>query len=119
VPLAIPETLSASVLFKTRRTDVLAAYRGRVVIDWGDGTRVWVQRALTPAQADHRDPARAARARISGLRAIPSSPGSDRTGATLMAGRTVERTGIYLLVYRENGQQYVGSAYGLGGFFGR
>lgn len=119
VPLAIPGTLSASVVFKTRRTDVLAAYRGRVVIDWGDGTRVWVQRAdnqpkpIIEIRRELREPEFPGYARFRRyLNEIEQVPPSWR--AVLSNAR-----GIYLLVHRESGQQYVGSAYGAGGFFGR
>src|SRR5690606_4064439 len=34
---------STSVAFETRLRPEFDVYRGRVVIEWGDGTRAWVQ----------------------------------------------------------------------------
>jgi hypothetical protein len=94
-------------------------YRGRLVIDWGDGERAWVQRA------DNQDkPIIEIRQR----REDPSFPGFARLRLPLcdvenvpVAWAEVLRNarGIYLMVHRESGQQYVGSAYGDGGFFSR
>src|ERR1700733_4915760 len=36
---------SRAIEFNTRRLEVFDDYSGRLVIDWGDGTRAWVQRA--------------------------------------------------------------------------
>lgn len=119
VHLSIPGTRSAAIAFETRRIDTLAAYRGRVVIDWGDGARVWVQRAdnqpkpLLEIRREVREPAFPGFARF--RRQL------DQIGLlppTWLAVLSNAR-GVYLLVHRESGQQYVGSAYGTGGFFGR
>lgn len=119
IPLTIPGTHSATVAFKTKRTDMLAAYRGRIVIGWGDGARVWVQRAdnqpkpILEIRRELRDPDFPGFARFCRqLDQIEQVPLSWR--AVLSNAR-----GIYLIVHRESGQQYVGSAYGVEGFFGR
>jgi hypothetical protein len=119
VPLLIPGTHSAAVAFETRRNDALAAYRGRVVIDWGDGARVWVQRAdnqpkpILEIRRELREPEFPGFARFRRqLDQIEQVPATWR--AVLSNAR-----GIYLLVHRESGQQYVGSAYGASGYFGR
>jgi hypothetical protein len=98
---------------------VLAAYRGRLVIDWGDGARVWVQRAdnqpkpILEIRRAVREPEFPGFARFHrDLDQFEQVPPSWR--AVLSNAR-----GIYLLVHRESGQQYVGSAYGVDGFFGR
>lgn len=119
VPLSIPGTHSTAIAFDTRRTDALAAYRGRVVIDWGGSARVWVQRAdnqpkpILEIRRELREPEFPGFARFRRqLDQIEQVPLIWR--AVLLNAR-----GVYLLVHRESGQQYVGSAYGAGGFFGR
>lgn len=105
--------------FNTQLRDEFDVYRGRIVIDWGDGERAWVQRA------DKQDKAIV---EIRQRREDPAFPGFARLRHPLheiedvpLAWAEVLRNarGIYLLVHRETGQQYVGSAYGADGFFGR
>jgi hypothetical protein len=92
---------------------------GRLVIEWGSGARVWVQRADNQNKAILE-----IRKQVSD----PDFPGFSRFQLPLdeigslyaswtMALRSVR--GIYLLVHRESGLQYVGSAYGVGGFYDR
>jgi len=110
---------SGSVDFETRRVEQFDPYVGRLCIEWGDGTRAWVQRA------DKRDK------RIVELRKERSDP--DFIGfakflwplneipllysSWIQVLRSVK--GVYLLVHRKSGDQYVGSACGDDGFFGR
>lgn len=105
--------------FKTVLRDEFDLYRGRIVIDWGDGERAWVQRA------DKQDKAII---EIRQRREDPAFPGFAKLHHPLheienvpVAWAEVLRNarGIYLLVHRDSGQQYVGSAYGAGGFFAR
>lgn len=107
--------------FETELREDFDHYRGRLVIDWGllGGERAWVQKAH--AQDKH----------ISEIRRRieePAFPGFaqlqlalDKVETIPFAWQQVLRNarGIYLLVNRESGQQYVGSAYGDDGFFGR
>ncbi|TIC86385.1 GIY-YIG nuclease family protein [Nocardioides sp. GY 10127] len=96
----------------------LAAYRDRVVIDWGAGTRSWVQRAANQPKpileiADQSEP------RFPGFREFVR-PVEDVP--TLPPGwqqvlRSVK--GVYLLVDMDSGQQYVGSAKGADSLYGR
>lgn len=119
VPLAIAGTLSASVEFDTRHLDVLAGYRGRIVIEWGAAARVWVQRAdqqnkaiVEIRRAPHEPP-------FPGFLHVrlPLDKAGDIPPSWATALRSVR--GVYLLVHRENGHQYVGSAYGSDGILGR
>lgn len=96
----------------------MADYRDRVVIDWGPGTRSWVQRAVNQPKpileiAEQYEP------RFPGFRnfarlidEIPTLP---------MGWQQVLRSvkGIYLLVDVETGKQYVGSAKGADSLLGR
>lgn len=105
--------------FTTQLREEFDLYRGRIVIDWGDGERAWVQRA------DKQDKAII---EIRQKREDPAFPGFAKLHVPLndienvpVAWAEVLRNarGIYLLVHRESGQQYVGSAYGYDGLLGR
>lgn len=96
----------------------LAEYRDKVVIDWGPGTRSWVQRAANQPKpvleiAEQYEP------RFPGFRSftrligdIPSLPSGWQ-----QVLRSVN--GVYLLVDVKTGQQYVGSAKGADSLLGR
>jgi hypothetical protein len=110
---------SRAVEFNTRRLEAFDDYSGRLVIEWGDGTRAWVQRA------DNQDK------RILEIRQTkrdPDFPGYlkfqmslDQIDGLYASWTQVLRNarGVYLLVRRKTGEQYVGSATGSDGFFGR
>src|SRR5206468_1764273 len=97
----------------------LAEYRGRTVIEWGQGYRSWVQLARRKEKAIveiHRAASEPPFPgfldfceRLSHLAAVPAS-----WRATLSAV-----AGIYLLTNPDTGKRYVGSAQGAGGFWGR
>lgn len=107
------------VVFATRRLGLLDEYRGRLVIEWGDGQRAWVQRAhlrtkpIVEIRRQISEPAFPGflqfTARLSEVEALPST--------WIAALRSTG--GVYLLVHRERAHLYVGSATGGGGFFGR
>ncbi|MBZ0150814.1 MAG: GIY-YIG nuclease family protein [Planctomycetes bacterium] len=105
--------------FDTRRVDALDQYRGRLVIEWGDGQRAWVQRAHLRTK-----PIAEIRRQIS----EPVFPGFLRFTSRLSDVEVLPSTwiaalrstgGVYLLVHRERAHLYVGSAAGGEGFFGR
>lgn len=108
------------VIIDSKRVPELDELHARLVIDWGGGERAWVQRA------DRRDK------EISEIRRTAASeqpfPGFlklrcalDGVGELprLWSERLAETRGIYLLVNRKTGNQYVGSATGDGGFLER
>jgi hypothetical protein len=110
---------SGSVSFETKRVDVFDVYRGRLAIDWGGSARAWVQRAdnqnkrITELRRVRQEPAFPGYAAFSG--ALSDAGGLPPTWSEpLRAAR-----GIYLLVHRDSGKQYVGSACGADGFLGR
>ena len=97
----------------------LEKYDGRIVIDWGGGERAWVQYAdrqdkeIVEIRRQAEEPHFPGLARFGcGLHEVDALP-----AAWLEALRTSR--GVYLLVDRENGAQYVGSASGEDGFIGR
>lgn len=108
-------------LYQLERSDVAADYIGRLRIDWGAGTRSWVQRADTPngnkkivelAASFQEDVFPGYAGFISSLAALPNLPLGWH--AALSAAR-----GVYLLTCPRTREQYVGSAYGADGFLGR
>jgi hypothetical protein len=97
----------------------LAEYRGKLTVEWGEGYRSWVQLARKkdktvveihraaseppfPGFQDFYE-------RLSNLAAVPASW---RAALSAVAG-------VYLLTNPNTGKQYVGSAQGEGGFWGR
>lgn len=120
-PLAPDHILDpeAADLYRTLRLEALSDHIGRLSINWGSGTRSWVQIA---GQQD--------KPVVELLRAFvePAFPGFSRFIArlseveTLPAGwiETLRASrGIYLLTCPRTHEQYVGSASGAGGFWGR
>lgn len=113
-----PPSAGSTIIDLERMTE-LDDYVGRIVIDWGGGERAWVQ------YADRREK------RIIELRRQaeePPFPGFGRFAANLAEVDTLPAAwqaplsatrGIYLLVLRDSGVQYVGSATGADGFIGR
>lgn len=110
--------ISGHFQYNLTLVDDLASYRDKVVIDWGPGTRSWVQRAANQAKpvieiADQYEP------RFPGFREfvrrvdeVPTMPNSWQ-----QVLRSVK--GVYLLVDVDSGQQYVGSAKGADSLLGR
>lgn len=97
----------------------LAAYEGRLVVDWGPGTRSWIQRAERQPK-----PVREIRAAI----VDPPFPGFIAFGTRLSQLDTLPPAwvtalssvqGVYLLTCPETHTQYVGMATGEAGFWGR
>lgn len=97
----------------------LDEYRGRLVIEWGKGYRSWVQlargreKAVVEIHRSASDPPFPGfldfRERLNSLAAVPAS-----WRAALSAV-----SGIYLFTHPDSAKQYVGSAQGEGGFWGR
>lgn len=111
-----PET---ALFYDIAPDDRLAPYRGLLTVDWGKGYRAWVQRA------ELRDmPIREIRTRVREDR----FPGFttfcwdvDRIESIPLAWQEVLKAvkGVYLLVCKECGKQYVGSAKGEDSLWGR
>lgn len=100
-------------------TDHMADYRGKLVIDWGGGFRSWVQKAgrqdktvveIRRVVEDQPFPGFIDfQSQLSGLVMIPVTW---RTALSSVGG-------VYLLVSPGTGRQYIGAAYGDGGFWAR
>lgn len=107
------------VAFETRLRSEFDEYRGRLIIGWGDGERAWVQRAdlqdkpIIEIRKQREDPA------FPGFMSFRHALDQIETVPVSWSEVLRNARGVYLLVHREGGDQYVGSAYGDGGFFGR
>lgn len=106
-------------IYRQELVEASAGLAGRVSIDWGGGTRAWVQHAASQAKPvveilrAFQEEAFPSYSRFIGnLSAIEALPGGWR--AALRASR-----GIYLLTCPRTREQYVGSATGEEGFLGR
>lgn len=110
--------VSGQFRYELQPLEGLSDYRNRLVIDWGAGTRAWVQRAANQPKpvleiAEQSEP------RFPGFRSfhrlvddIPTLPSGWQ-----QVLRSVK--GVYLLVDIETGRQYVGSAKGADSLLGR
>ncbi len=113
------EPRSSGVIIKMERMLTLDDYCGRIVVDWGGGERAWVQYAhrrdklILEVRRRAEEPHFPGFLRFScGLHEVDALPTS-----WLEPLRTCR--GVYLLIHRETGAQYVGSATGSDGFLGR
>ena len=111
--------LAGSVVINLKRMAALSEYCGRIVVDWGGGERAWVQYAdrrdkeIIEVRRNAEEPHFPGFARFAcGLHELDGLPGTWLE--PLRASR-----GVYLLVHRPTGAQYVGSATGGDGFIGR
>jgi hypothetical protein len=119
-PLRCEERLPGTVtLYELHSRPELAEMSGRLIVDWGKSTRAWVQ------IAEKQNKAVLAIDRIVSEPAFPGFQSIVVDTNELMAIPKSWQTalsaaqGIYLLVCQQTGEQYVGSAYGETGFWGR
>ena len=109
--------------FDLEHIDLLKDYEGRLTIDWGNSARMWHQKGSTgkPIVAIQADEKKV----FSGfenliltydeLKEIVENPTIYEAWHTALSSVNA----IYLIVDRETGKQYVGSAYGKDGLLGR
>ncbi|MCG8443719.1 MAG: GIY-YIG nuclease family protein [Caulobacterales bacterium] len=96
-----------------------APYQGRLVIDWGPGARSWCQRAanqdkpIVELRREVRD------AEWPGYMGVSLREDEIRGVPPNWAAKLGAANGVYLLVCPETGEQYVGAAFGAGGFLAR
>lgn len=101
--------------------DLLKEYEGRLLIEWGKGALAWAQKGTNEKPIVAIQDKRV----FSGyenfiltyeeLKEIVKDPTAYESWHTALSSVNA----IYLIVDRENGRQYVGSAYGKGGLLGR
>jgi hypothetical protein len=97
----------------------LTEYVGRMIIDWGSGSRSWVQLAsrsdkpiLEIRRTAFEEPFPGFLDFSKQLSDFAHVPQSWRTTLSAVSG-------VYLLIHPETGKQYVGIAHGAGGFWQR
>lgn len=109
------------MFYELEHVDLLKEYEGRLLIEWGKGALAWAQKGTNEkpivAIQDKRI--------FSGyenfvltydeLKEIVNDPTAHESWHTALSSINA----VYLIVDRENGRQYVGSAYGRGGLLGR
>ena len=112
-----------SSYFDLAPVELLKEYEGRLMIDWGKSTRMWHQKGTTekPIAAIQADEKKV----FSGfedliltydeLKEIVEDPIIYEAWHTALSSVNA----IYLIVDRETGKQYIGSAYGKDGLLGR
>ena len=105
--------------FSLQRSALLADYVGRLAVDWGAGTRTWVQRAdrsvkpiVELARAFQEEQFPGFTRFVRSLSEIDNIPTGWRHA--LQSSR-----GVYLLACPRTKEHYVGGAYGQDGFIGR
>ncbi len=108
-------------LYELTRLAAGAEYVGRLRVDWGQGTRSWVQKANAPngnkkvvevSRVFQEEAFPGYSNFIANLATLPSLPAGWLTALTAARG-------VYLLTCPRTREQYVGSASGAGGFWGR
>jgi hypothetical protein len=112
------QDVSGQIRYDLKLVGALTDYQDMVVIDWGAGTRTWVQRAANQAKPVS-EIARQYEPRFPGFRMFTRLV--DEIPALPNGWQQVLRSvkGIYLLVDVDSGQQYVGSAKGADSLLGR
>ncbi len=111
--------------FDLQETQILADLNGRLVIDWGSGTRSWAQNGTTGERKQVLAILERPAAPFPGferlvlsfgeLSEVVSQPRRYAQWHTALASVNA----VYLIVDTVSGKQYVGSAYGHGGLLGR
>lgn len=109
----------ANVHFDTKLRPAFDEYRGRLIVKWGDGERAWVQRADLQDKPIDQVLRRREEPRFPGFRELRLSLEEVERIPASWAEVLRNARGIYLIVHRAGGDQYVGSACGAGGFYSR
>lgn len=106
-------------LYEMTKAEALSEYVGRLVIDWGPGMRSWVQNAANQDKRILEIRRQVGEPPFPGFMAFQTEIGALATTPRSWQTALSAVSGVYLLVCLRTGQQYVGSAYGSGGFWAR
>ncbi|MDE5801850.1 MAG: GIY-YIG nuclease family protein [Lachnospiraceae bacterium] len=112
-----------NAFFDLQHVNTLQEYEGRLIIDWGKSARMWHQKGTTekPIVAIRTDNKKVFSGfenlilKYDELKEIVENPTIYDSWHTALSSVNA----IYLIVDTETGKQYVGSAYGKDGLFGR
>lgn len=123
-PVGEVEPLSGNIvqpqhlLYDLALTELLAEYRGRLLVDWGKGWINWVHRGTIPKlivelrRRDSEPPFPGYQRFTARLTHVSAMPSAWHAALKLMGG-------AYLLTHEPDGRLYVGAAHGVDGFYGR
>ena len=116
----VPQQAQGGVVtFDLEAMSELGHYAGCVVVDWGDGERAWVQYASRHDKAIVEVKRRAEEEHFPGFARFACGLHEvDALPSTWLEPLRSTR-GVYLLIHRPSGAQYVGSASGGDGLLGR
>ena len=128
VPAGVPE-LEAShykgegIVYDLEPVELLKEYEGKITIEWGSSARAWYQKGTTEKAIVSLIPDEKkvfmgyenVLLSFDQLKEIVENPAVYEPWHTALKSVYA----IYLIVDTENGKQYVGSAYGVDGLFGR
>ncbi len=118
-----PQMKPGKYFYDLKRLDAFRELEDRLIVDWGSGTRSWVQR-LKPKKVIELLPEGHVRdfpgyddfiLEFDELEKIIKNPDPNRMWHTMLAGVA----GVYLITDTVSGDQYVGSAHGNGGILAR
>ena len=112
--------------YRTRRVRGFDDLEGRLIVDWGEGTRSWAQwlhgkgnkevvELLPPNYVMDFPGFYNFVLSYAELTKMIQNPDSNREWQRMLSSIS----GVYLLLDRKSGRQYVGSAYGVGGVWAR
>ena len=109
--------------FDLEHIDLLEEYENRLVIDWGNSTRQWKQKGSNEKPVSYILPNE--KQEFPGYESLVLSYGKlksvidDPVAYETWRAALSSIYAVYLIVDRESGMQYVGSAYGTDGLWGR
>ncbi len=118
-PLNAREVGNDDELYRLSHIDLFSDFDGRIYVDWGVGTRTWVQRADQQDKPIEELARRFAEPPFPGYSAFrePLSRIASLPSSWIEALSAVR--GIYVLTCPRTLELYIGSASGIGGFVGR
>jgi len=113
-------------LYRTRELEGFEQFRDRLIVRWGDGARSWAQWLdgkgnkevweLLPPNSGREFPGYYDfKLTYAELRTIVSNPDANREWHRMLSSIS----GLYVIVDTKSGKQYIGSAYGKDGIWGR
>lgn len=113
------ESAGSCNLYQLTPLPLLSGYGGRLLIEWGDGYRAWIQRGdgtpkpVVELRRTFSEPA------FPGFSALVLNLSKLETLPVSWAAALAATRGIYLLTCPKTREQYVGMASGAGGFLAR
>ncbi|MCY4031191.1 MAG: GIY-YIG nuclease family protein [Hyphomicrobiales bacterium] len=108
-----------AVIYNLETDNRLKDYEGLLVVEWGPGQRAWVQRAHSKPKPVIELRKEVLAEEWPGYMKIRINDDGIRNLAPNWQEKLSAVNGVYILTCMKTGEQYVGAAYGVGGFLGR